>query len=111
MLLLNSKLRKVSKYEVLWSSASMSGNLHKHSQWSVIMIWFCNYIIVILLSVDECFNSPCQNNAPCKLTNTSYECTCLDGFLGIDCEIGKAMSKKNWLLVSLWLWLLKLILP
>ncbi|XP_060586623.1 basement membrane-specific heparan sulfate proteoglycan core protein-like isoform X4 [Ruditapes philippinarum] len=31
-------------------------------------------------------NSPCQNNAPCSITDTGYRCDCLIGYSGDNCE-------------------------
>lgn len=33
-------------------------------------------------------NSPCQNNAPCSITDTGYRCDCPLGYAGDNCEYG-----------------------
>ena len=46
---------------------------------------------IYLLFVDSpnpsnCKNSPCLAGGTCLLTDTSYECFCVDGRFGINCE-------------------------
>ena len=46
--------------------------------------------IFICADIDECFNSPCLNNASgCKNTFGSYQCKCAPGYTGVYCQIGK----------------------
>ena len=42
--------------------------------------------------VDECINNPCQNTGNCTNKPGSYECYCIDGFEGKNCEKGKKIS-------------------
>ncbi|XP_060600902.1 basement membrane-specific heparan sulfate proteoglycan core protein-like [Ruditapes philippinarum] len=37
-------------------------------------------------------DSPCQNNAPCGITDTGYRCYCLIGYSGVNCENGKSKT-------------------
>jgi len=38
-------------------------------------------------SCDACGPSPCQNGAQCNNFGTSYTCTCLPGYSGVDCQV------------------------
>ncbi|KAI0225819.1 hypothetical protein LSAT2_023452 [Lamellibrachia satsuma] len=39
--------------------------------------------------VMECLSAPCQNGGACRDDVGSYMCDCLEGFSGVDCELGK----------------------
>ena len=41
--------------------------------------------------IDECMSEPCQNGASCADDINSYNCTCVDGFEGSNCENGETM--------------------
>ena len=64
-----------------------------------IIMWDWWYFF-LLLDVNECDWSPCQNNGTCRNSLGSYECGCLEGWQGHDCHIGKQVLMK--LLVSMW---------
>ena len=53
------------------------------------MIFLTNSAIFSFSAVDVCQSSPCQNGAACTNQCPDYECTCLDGFIGDNCETGK----------------------
>ena len=40
-------------------------------------------------AVDHCFSNPCANNGTCHNSLHGYQCSCIDGFTGSDCEEGK----------------------
>ena len=43
-----------------------------------------------LEDVDECtLNNPCQNHGTCQNTEGGYECICVNGFIGKNCEENK----------------------
>ena len=42
-----------------------------------------------LADIDECASSPCQNGGICTNQINAYTCTCMPGFAGINCEVGK----------------------
>lgn len=39
------------------------------------------------LRVDQCYSSPCRNNATCRPFENGYRCECREGWRGADCEI------------------------
>ena len=43
-----------------------------------------------MTDIDECASNPCRNNATCQHGHGEdwYNCTCVDGFNGTDCETG-----------------------
>ena len=43
---------------------------------------------MLVLEIDLCANSPCENNGTCQNFKTYYTCTCLAGFQGVNCETG-----------------------
>ena len=62
-----------------------------------ILIYAYSEITYLFSDVDECYNSPCVNNASsCTNTFGSYECNCASGFTGRHCQIGKLLP--DWLL-------------
>ncbi len=44
---------------------------------------------VLSLDIDECASDPCMNNANCTDLIDSFNCTCVDGYIGIQCETGE----------------------
>ena len=58
----------------------------------MIIIYAYSEIMCMFSDVDECYNSPCINNASsCTNTFGSYECNCASGFTGRHCQIGKLL--------------------
>ena len=45
------------------------------------------YCSIPLCSDSPCFPNPCKNRGQCIVNDTTYFCTCLDGFSGDTCEI------------------------
>ena len=43
---------------------------------------------VILTDIDECDSNPCQNAGTCQDNVNGYECACVPGYTGSDCETG-----------------------
>ncbi|KAI0237080.1 hypothetical protein LSAT2_012454 [Lamellibrachia satsuma] len=42
--------------------------------------------LVIVLDINECESSPCQNSAKCTNLINKYRCTCARGYRGRNCE-------------------------
>ena len=42
-----------------------------------------------VLDRDECSSTPCQNSGICVDKFADYQCTCLNGFTGKNCETGE----------------------
>ena len=40
--------------------------------------------------IRECASNPCQNSATCDDLINGYQCICMGGYEGVNCEIGKA---------------------
>ena len=43
----------------------------------------------LVLDIDECGSNPCLNGATCAQSIDEYNCSCVEGFLGSNCETGK----------------------
>ena len=41
------------------------------------------------LDIDECADKPCQNDGHCTDGVNYYNCTCVPGYTGGNCSIGK----------------------
>lgn len=50
----------------------------------------------MILDIDECESSPCQNGATCHNNQNHYACTCAGGWTGTNCDEGKfVFSTRN----------------
>lgn len=49
--------------------------------------WNNTYVYEIA-DIDECFPGPCQNNGSCTDLVNAYNCSCVPGFNGTNCENG-----------------------
>ena len=47
------------------------------------------YMLLIFSEVDECASEPCFNGGLCVDAVNEYQCDCLDGYDGINCQTGK----------------------
>ena len=67
------ELNYIYIYEpILYVTAAKSGSFNR-----------CNTCI---LDVNECATNPCQNNGTCVDGFNEYNCNCVAGFTGTDCE-------------------------
>ena len=46
-------------------------------------------IRLIFVDIDECANTPCAHGGTCNDGINTYSCTCVLGYKGSDCEVGK----------------------
>ena len=46
-------------------------------------------VYFLLLDIDECASSPCQNGGTCMDQVNSYQCQCLPGYTDLQCQTGK----------------------
>ena len=42
--------------------------------------------------IDDCYPSPCENNGTCIDHVSNYTCSCVPGFQGKNCSIGKLLT-------------------
>lgn len=49
------------------------------------------YFIVkyVFSDINECASNPCQNSGTCIDHANGYSCSCVPGYIGINCEKGK----------------------
>ena len=56
--------------------------------WVNIAVWSCQ--ITDDVSDDPCYSEPCENQSNCTVvTRDQYNCSCLPGYTGVNCETGK----------------------
>ena len=51
------------------------------------VMWVCD----LLVDVNECASSPCQNGATCNDGVNGYKCDCVPGFTDTQCAEGMAI--------------------
>lgn len=51
-----------------------------------------NALFSLSADVNECHSSPCHNGASCTDEINGYLCTCMPGFVGTNCAIGKTFK-------------------
>ena len=44
---------------------------------------------LFLVDIDDCADQPCLNGGTCSDGLNDYTCTCVDGYTGEDCGVGK----------------------
>ena len=44
--------------------------------------------LVVYSDINECWPTPCENGGTCEDRINSYNCTCVPGYIGKDCETG-----------------------
>lgn len=74
------------KYRYIW------GKLSKY--WFVVFL-YCHWLIQIKINIsdiDECASNPCQNNGTCNDHINQYNCTCVEGYSGYQCQTGNKLG-------------------
>lgn len=46
------------------------------------------FLFLSLPDIDECASGPCRNGGTCTNGLNSYTCTCVAGWMGVNCETG-----------------------
>ena len=57
-----------------------------------------NHSLFILFKkkdIDNCANGPCENGGNCTDAVNDYNCSCVAGYTGKNCSIGKPILFKN----------------
>lgn len=63
------------------------------SIWFVVFL-YCHWLIQIKVNfsdIDECASNPCQNNGTCNDLINQYNCTCVAGYSGYQCQTGNKL--------------------
>ena len=50
--------------------------------------------LILCVDIDECGSAPCLHGATCNDYVNMYNCTCVPGYNGTHCEVGR-WDKKN----------------
>ena len=66
---------------------------HKVSSFSISSLkclWnIISFILYLIVDINECESSPCNNFGTCNDEVNGYNCSCVAGFTGEDCETGR----------------------
>lgn len=54
-----------------------------------------DYFIIFFTDIDECLSNPCHNGATCSDVIDFYNCSCIPGFDGVNCENGKSLLRRK----------------
>ena len=50
--------------------------------------------MLLFSDVNECFDDPCRNGGTCNDLLNMYQCECVIGFAGVNCEEGQYYCNK-----------------
>ena len=48
----------------------------------------------LIKDIDECASGPCENGGSCTDVVNDFNCSCLPGFTGKNCSIGKQVLRQ-----------------
>lgn len=51
--------------------------------------WDLPHYRTVITDLNECDSQPCKNGGQCQDGVAEFRCTCLTGFEGVDCGVGK----------------------
>ena len=54
-------------------------------------------LILYFLDIDDCAAQPCLNGGVCTDKVNGYQCSCSDGYAGVNCQTGKCLRYKVFL--------------
>jgi hypothetical protein len=52
-------------------------------------------MIIPFPDINECSTDPCKNGGTCNDLVNAYECECVTGYEGSNCDNGKSTAKAN----------------
>ena len=64
----------------------------------VILYIFCEISelhLPVFTDIDECNSSPCQNNGTCENLVAAFNCKCIPGFIGENCESSELLGIRS----------------
>ena len=59
-----------------------------------------NNTFFFLSDIKECDTFPCKNNAQCLELPGGYECVCLKGYTGVNCEKGIIVQTQHFIIFT-----------
>ncbi len=48
--------------------------------------------MLLYIDIDECVSIPCQNGGKCIDLVNAFQCSCMSGYSGNNCQIGKSLE-------------------
>ena len=65
---------------IVWLSFSLSNH------------YFSGLLFVLFLDYAGCQSNPCENNGTCTDDVNNYQCECIEGYTGVNCETGEIVD-------------------
>ena len=54
----------------------------------LINLWNSTNDVCVFVEIDECNSNPCESGSTCNDYVNGFNCTCTEGYTGIQCETG-----------------------
>ena len=61
--------------------------------WGISVFFFSSYFFFVIVE-DHCYSQPCLNNGSCENSANGYQCKCVMGFQGHNCQ-GEGIKFKH----------------